>query len=59
MPYRTSSPESLAHAQLVIDALGIRSITVDISAAVDGLAGAIGEHAGPRRGWATSWRGRA
>ena len=24
MPYRTSSPESLAHAQLVIDALGIR-----------------------------------
>ena len=25
MPYRTSSPESLAHAQLVIDALGIPS----------------------------------
>ena len=24
MPYRTSSSESLAHAQLVIDALGIR-----------------------------------
>ena len=24
MPYRTSSPESLAHAQLVVDALGIR-----------------------------------
>ena len=38
MPYRTSSPESLAHAQLVIDALGIQSRTVDISAAVDGLA---------------------
>src|SRR4051812_11404717 len=36
MPYRTSSPESLAHAQLVIDALGIESRTVDISAAVDG-----------------------
>ncbi|MEO7359891.1 MAG: NAD+ synthase [Gemmatimonadaceae bacterium] len=36
MPYRTSSPESLSHAQLVIDALGIRSRTVDISAAVDG-----------------------
>jgi len=36
MPYRTSSPESLAHASLVIDQLGIPSVTVDISAAVDG-----------------------
>lgn len=36
MPYRTSSPESLAHAQLVIAKLGIASVTVDISAAVDG-----------------------
>ena len=36
MPYRTSSAESLAHAQLVIDNLGIRTLTVDISAAVDG-----------------------
>jgi NAD+ synthetase len=36
MPYRTSSPESLEHGQLVIDALGIEGRTVDISAAVDG-----------------------
>ncbi|HKP15039.1 MAG TPA: NAD+ synthase [Gemmatimonadaceae bacterium] len=36
MPYRTSSPESLAHGQLVIDALGIQERTVDISGAVDG-----------------------
>ncbi len=36
MPYRTSSPDSLAHAQLVIDRLGIESRTVDISGAVDG-----------------------
>ena len=36
MPYRTSSPESLEHATLVIDQLGIPSVTVDISAAVDG-----------------------
>lgn len=36
MPYKTSSPDSLAHAQLVIDALGIRSRTIDISDAVDG-----------------------
>ena len=42
MPYRTSSPESLEHAQLVVDALGIEARTVDISAAVDGLASAIG-----------------
>jgi NAD+ synthetase len=43
MPYRTSSPDSLAHAQLVIDALGMSAETVDISAAVDGLASAVGE----------------
>ena len=43
MPYRSSSPESLAHAQMVIDALGIPSTTVDISRSVDALAGAIGE----------------
>ena len=36
MPYRTSNPESLAHAQLVIDELGLQSRTVDISPAVDG-----------------------
>ena len=47
MPYRTSSPDSLAHAQLVIEALGIRSRTVDICGGVDGLATAIGRR--PRR----------
>ena len=36
LPYRTSSSESLAHGQLVIDALGIEGRTLDISAAVDG-----------------------
>jgi NAD+ synthetase len=36
MPYRTSSPESLTHAQLVIEKLGIESLTVDITPAVDG-----------------------
>jgi NAD+ synthase (glutamine-hydrolysing) len=36
LPFRTSSPDSLEHAQLVIDTLGIESRTVDISAAVDG-----------------------
>ncbi|HEU5099613.1 MAG TPA: NAD(+) synthase, partial [Roseiflexaceae bacterium] len=38
MPYRTSSRESLEHAQLVIDALGIPETTIDISNAVDGYA---------------------
>ena len=41
MPYRTSSAESLAHAQLVIDKLGMPSTTVDISPAVDALAASI------------------
>jgi NAD+ synthase (glutamine-hydrolysing) len=36
LPYRTSSPASLEHAQLVTDALGTEVRTVDISAAVDG-----------------------
>ncbi|HEU5154293.1 MAG TPA: NAD+ synthase [Gemmatimonadales bacterium] len=49
MPYRTSSPDSLEHAQLVIDQLGIRSQTVDISTAVDGLVAAIGGESSPSR----------
>lgn len=36
LPYRTSSEESLAHAQLVIDSYGLDARTLDISAAVDG-----------------------
>jgi NAD+ synthase (glutamine-hydrolysing) len=36
MPYKTSSPDSLAHAQLVADALGIELRTVEITNAVDG-----------------------
>ena len=36
MPYRTSSPESLRHGQLVIEWLGIDGRTIDISPAVDG-----------------------
>jgi len=35
MPYRTSNPESAAHAALVIKALGIPSLTVDITPMVD------------------------
>jgi NAD+ synthase (glutamine-hydrolysing) len=49
MPYRTSSLESLAHAELVVEALGIPSRTVDISTAVDALASAIGGEVEPSR----------
>ncbi len=50
MPYRTSSPESLEHAQLVIDKLGIESLTIDITAAVDGYLSQVGDADPTRRG---------
>jgi NAD+ synthase (glutamine-hydrolysing) len=50
MPYRTSSTDSLDHAQIVIDALGIESRTIDISAAVDGYLANEPEADGSRRG---------
>jgi NAD+ synthase len=39
MPYRTSSPESVDHARLVVDQLGCASDLVDISPMVDGYFG--------------------
>lgn len=36
MPYKISSPESFAHAQLVIDELGLPDRTIDITAMADG-----------------------
>ena len=39
MPYRTSSPESLADARAVVDRLGCASRVVDISRIVDGYFG--------------------
>src|SRR3989475_6880213 len=50
LPYRSSSPESMEHAQLVIDKLGIESVTVDISAAVDGYFGQVGDDDPHRKG---------
>jgi NAD+ synthase (glutamine-hydrolysing) len=49
LPYRSSSPDSLAHAQLVVDALGMPSRTIDITSAVDALAGSIGGEVEPAR----------
>ncbi len=48
LPYRTSSPESLDHARLVIDQLGIQCETIDISLAVDGYLSQV-KDAGPGR----------
>ncbi|HEY0780647.1 MAG TPA: NAD+ synthase, partial [Gemmatirosa sp.] len=50
MPYRTSSPESLAHAQLVVDALGVQTRTVEITGAVDGYLAHEPDADGARRG---------
>lgn len=49
LPYRTSSPESLAHAQLVADQLCINSRAVDISGAVDGYLDTAEPDADPAR----------
>jgi len=43
MPYRTSSPESIEHARLVVDQLGCASEPVDISPMVDGYFGRDGD----------------
>ena len=37
LPYKSSSQDSLDHAQLVIDALGVQSLTISISGMVDAL----------------------
>lgn len=50
LPYRTSNPDSLAHAKLVIDQLGIHERTLDISAAVDGYLSTEPEANPARRG---------
>jgi NAD+ synthase len=43
MPYRTSSPESVEYARLVVDQLGCASEMVDISPMVDGYFGRDGK----------------
>jgi NAD+ synthase len=47
MPYRTSSPESEADAQLVVDALGCRTERVDITPMVEPMLGLIGPEDDP------------
>lgn len=50
MPYQTSSPESLEHAQLVIDAAGVESETVEITPMVEPALAQIPEDERVRRG---------
>jgi NAD+ synthetase len=50
LPYRTSSPDSLAHADLVVDALGIPARTIDLTAAADGYLALEPTADGTRRG---------
>ncbi len=50
LPYKTSSPDSLAHAQRVIDALGVPSETIDITPMVDPLFERLPDMDNVRRG---------
>lgn len=43
MPYKISSQDSLDHAQLVIDDLGLNPLTIPITEMVDGYLGHLGE----------------
>ena len=50
MPYKSSSQDSLDHAQLVIDELKMPSITIPITAAADGLIDQFPEMSNMRKG---------
>lgn len=49
-PYRDSSPDSLEHAQLVIDDLGVQTKTIEITSMVDPMFAMIPEMDKRRRG---------
>ncbi len=50
MPYKTSSPDSLEHAQMVIDTLGVQSISIPITDMADGLVNQFPEMSNVRKG---------
>ena len=50
MPYKTSSPESLAHAELVINQLGVQSLTLPITPMADALIEEFPEMSKVRKG---------
>jgi NAD+ synthase len=50
LPYKTSTPDSLEHAQMVIAALGVQSLTIPITDMVDGLVSQFPEMSQIRKG---------
>jgi NAD+ synthase len=50
LPYKSSSPDSLEHAQLVIDATGVNAMTVEITEMVDPLIAKFPEMNAMRKG---------
>jgi len=50
LPYRTSSPDSLEHAQMVIDDTGVQSLTLEITPMVDPLIAAFPDMSNLRKG---------
>ena len=50
MPYKTSSQDSLDHAQMVIDQLGVRSLTIPITEMVQPYLDTIADASSVRRG---------
>ena len=50
MPYRTSSPDSLDHARLVVEATEVQEMTVPISDMLDALLSSVPESQQVRRG---------
>lgn len=50
LPYRSSSPDSLEHAQLLIEALGVQSLTLPITEMVEPLFARFPEMSPVRRG---------
>src|SRR5512146_3092311 len=50
LPYHSSSPDSLEHAQLVVDALGVQTITYEITDMVDPLIAHFPEMSNVRKG---------
>lgn len=50
LPYKTSSPDSLEHAQMLIDQLGAQSVTIPITEMVDPLVAREPEMSQVRKG---------
>jgi NAD+ synthase len=50
MPYKTSSQDSLDHAQMVIDATGVQSLTIPITEMADGLISKFPDMSNLRKG---------